>query len=162
MAIGRLSRCGEPEMILKVTIFLTRLVLGGLFIYAGAIKISDPIAFAGSIAGYRLLPYAATYVVASVLPWMEILCGLLLMTGVMVRASLFLLFMLNTVFIAALTSAAVRGLSIDCGCFKTGQGETSPMEALGRDVVIAAALVFLLWATQPVQAASSQEPPPSS
>ena len=35
---------------------VARLVLGGVFLYAGFVKIADPTAFAGAIAAYRLLP----------------------------------------------------------------------------------------------------------
>ena len=59
-----------------------RIVLGGVFLYAGGLKIADPAAFAGSVAAYKLLPTFGNYLVAATLPWVEVLCGLLLVIGV--------------------------------------------------------------------------------
>ncbi|HLO25457.1 MAG TPA: MauE/DoxX family redox-associated membrane protein, partial [Geobacteraceae bacterium] len=51
-----------------------RLVLGGVFLYAGFTKIADPAAFAGDIAAYRVLPYFGNYLAAAILPWLEAIC----------------------------------------------------------------------------------------
>jgi putative oxidoreductase len=115
---------------------VVRLVLGGIFLYAGFTKIGDPTAFAGAIASYRILPYLGNYLVAAILPWLEVLCGLLLITDYRTRAAASCVAILNLVFMAALVSTIVRGLDIDCGCFsKTGE-KTSAWTALGRDVVL--------------------------
>jgi uncharacterized membrane protein YphA (DoxX/SURF4 family) len=121
-----------------------RVVLGGLFIYAAVLKIADPVAFAGSVAAYRLLPYFANYLVAAVLPFLELICGILLVTGYRVRTGALIVLALNLVFIVALSLALVRGLEIDCGCFKQGGEKTSPWVALGRDLVLLAMTIFVL------------------
>ena len=66
---------------------IVRIVLGGVFLYAGFAKITDPTAFAGSIAAYRILPYFGNYLVAAVLPWVEVLCGLLLIVDYRTRGA---------------------------------------------------------------------------
>ena len=121
-----------------------RLAVGGIFLYAGILKARDPVGFAGSIAAYRILPYFGDYLVAAVLPWLEIVCGALLVAGVRYRGATLLLTLLDLVFMGALASVIVRGLDIDCGCFRQGGGATSPWVALGRDVVLFAALLFVL------------------
>lgn len=117
-------------------IVIVRLVLGGIFLYAGFSKVGDPTAFAGAIASYRILPYFANYLVASVLPWLEVLCGLLLIADYRTRAAASCIATLNLVFMAALLSTIVRGLDIDCGCFSKGAEKTSAWTAIGRDVVL--------------------------
>jgi putative oxidoreductase len=124
--------------------FVVRLFVGATFLYAGVVKIADPVGFAGSIAAYRIIPYFTSYLVAAVLPWLELLCGLLLVTGFRQRAAAFLLLFLDLVFIAALVSVIARGLDIDCGCFRAGGVKESPWAALGRDLLILVGLVVIL------------------
>jgi uncharacterized membrane protein YphA (DoxX/SURF4 family) len=123
-----------------------RVILGGIFVYAAVGKIADPAGFAASVATYRILPYFPTYLVAATLPWLELFAGLLLVSGCKVKGGALVIAGLNLVFIAALASALLRGLDIDCGCFKTGGVKESPWSALVRDVVfLAMALRVLRW-----------------
>jgi uncharacterized membrane protein YphA (DoxX/SURF4 family) len=121
---------------------VARLALGGVFLYAGFVKIADPAAFAGDIAAYRLLPYFGNYLAATILPWLEAICGLLLIVGNRTRAAAGVFIGLTAVFMAALASTLIRGLDIDCGCFRHGGKKTSAWTALGRDALLfVAALV---------------------
>ncbi len=91
----------------------SRLVLAAVFIYAGAVKGNDIVAFAGQIANYQILPYAWNYLIASILPYLELLCGMLLLLNRRVRPAVLVLLILNIIFMAALTSAILRGFDID-------------------------------------------------
>ena len=121
-----------------------RISLGVIFIYASLLKIADPVTFAGSVAAYQILPYFANYVAAATLPFVEFVCGVLLVCGYRVKGAALIITGLNLVFMAALTSAIIRGLDIDCGCFKQGGEKTSPWVALGRDVIFLAMSLFVL------------------
>ena len=66
----------------KTLLILLRLVLGGLFIYAGAVKVLDPLGFAQNIRNYDLVGQSLSFIAAVVLPWLEILAGLALAAGV--------------------------------------------------------------------------------
>jgi putative oxidoreductase len=131
----------------------SRLVLAGVFIYAGATKAHDVAGFAGQIANYKILPYAWNYLVASILPYLELLCGMLLLLNRRVRPAVLVLFALNIVFILALSSAIARGFDIDCGCFKPdSETSTSPLAALLRDLgllVLMVATWILRYVQQP-------------
>lgn len=123
-----------------------RLLLGATFAYAGALKALDLAGFAGQIAAYRLLPEAGNYLLAATLPWTELLAGVLLLTGRKARPAALLLGLLDLLFIAALSLAWVRGLTIDCGCFRPGSAAaTSIPLALARDAVLLVAAVTVLW-----------------
>ena len=76
----------------------SRLILAGVFIYAGAIKGTDPVAFAGQVANYQILPYAWNYLVAAILPYLELLCGILLLLNKRIRPAVLVLFVLNLIF----------------------------------------------------------------
>lgn len=125
-------------------ILLIRLALGGVFLYAGIIKIADPVAVAGSVASYRILPYFGNYLAAAVIPWLEAICGLLLVAGWRVRGATAIVLLLNLLFMAALASSLVRGLDIDCGCFRQGGEKGSAWIALFRDCFFLAGAVILL------------------
>lgn len=94
-----------------------RLLLAAIFIYAAVGKLLRPSEFANSVAGFRILPISLVNIFAIVLPWVELLCGLSLITGLFMRSGVVLLAALNIVFIAAAASAMARGLNIECGCF---------------------------------------------
>ncbi|APG25082.1 MULTISPECIES: MauE/DoxX family redox-associated membrane protein [Syntrophotalea] len=120
-----------------------RLLLGGLFLYAGVVKALDPAGFAGEIANYKILPYRLNFLVASTLPYVEMLAGLLLVVQHKLRPATLVIGGLNLVFMVALTSLLVRGLDIDCGCFRPG-AQTSVQAALWRDagLMVLAAVTF--------------------
>jgi uncharacterized membrane protein YphA (DoxX/SURF4 family) len=123
-----------------------RLVLGGVFLAAGWLKVIDPQSSVAAVRAYRLLPDSVATIVGWGLPFAEIALGLLLLAGVGTRVVAAVTAVLLVVFIAGVTSAAARGLSIDCGCFGGG-GEVSPGQtAYGTEIVRDAGLLLLaLW-----------------
>ncbi len=127
----------------KYLYIVTRVALGLVFVYAGILKIRDPNAFAGSVAAYKILPYGLNYLVAAILPWVETICGMLLVVGYRARAAAFIVIAMNLVFMAALASTIVRGLDIDCGCFRQGGAKTPAWMAILRDVLFLAAAIFV-------------------
>jgi uncharacterized membrane protein YphA (DoxX/SURF4 family) len=60
-----------------------RWLLGALMLWAAVSKLAQPTDFLGSIYAYQLpLPRSLLQLVAVVLPWLELLCGLLLIVNV--------------------------------------------------------------------------------
>ena len=124
--------------------WLLRLVIGGVFVYAGAIKLMEPLAFADSIATYQLVPKWGINFVALGLPPMEIIAGVMLILGWQQRLAVFCLLVFALVFCFALAQGLLRGLEIDCGCFGAGKGSVmKTMAALGRDVLLLAGNVLI-------------------
>jgi len=101
----------------KRVLYAFRLIIGGLFIYAGVIKIADPLGFARDIQNYRILPPAACLFIALTLPWFEALSGAFLIVGIFKRTSAWLLSFLLAGFIVLVIITMARGLDVDCGCF---------------------------------------------
>ena len=101
-------------------LFFFRIVLGVLFIYAGAEKISDPSGFSTSISNYKLLPIYTVNFFAISMPWIELVAGILLVFGIAVKENAFIINAMLIVFIVAISISLARGLSIDCGCFGKG------------------------------------------
>ena len=121
-----------------------RFVLGGVFVYAGAVKIVDPAQFLVDIESYRLVPYTVAVATALYLPWLELLAGAALWVGRGYRGALVILLPLTVLFGILITSAWIRGLDISCGCFGvTDASETHYPWLLGRDLLILAGLGVL-------------------
>jgi protein-disulfide isomerase/uncharacterized membrane protein YphA (DoxX/SURF4 family) len=99
---------------------VARLVLAAVWIYGGASKIGDPAASLRSVRAYRLLPEWLAKAVAYGLPYAEVALGLLLLVGLAVRLAALVSVALLVLYLAAIVSAAARGLRIECGCFGGG------------------------------------------
>jgi hypothetical protein len=110
------------------------MILGTVFIVASIDKIVVPAAFAESILAYRIVPYAFVNLVALLIPWVELVCGVLLVAGVRVRPSAVILSALLSVFILAIISALVRELKIDCGCFGSDHATPVSWTKVAEDV----------------------------
>lgn len=100
-----------------VLILLVRVFLGSLFIVASLDKITDVHAFATSILNYRIIDEPLATLIATVLPWFELFCGLGLVIGIYPKTSALLVTTILVVFTALVASAMLRGLDISCGCF---------------------------------------------
>jgi putative oxidoreductase len=129
---------------------IVALIIGGIFIYAGAIKAMDPVGFANDIDNYKILPWPLTVRLAFYLPWLEILCGLAVILGLLYRGGLLVLTVLISIFIIASVIAKARGLDITCGCFGHASKYLSFFGHLALDFVLLAVLVAL-WFTNRVQ-----------
>ena len=119
-----------------VLLLVSRFVLGMVFIVAAIGKISQPEAFASAIEAYEMTPVAVVNMIAIILPWLELMCGIFLVGGVYVRSGAALLGALLVLFIVAISAAILRGLNIDCGCFGGTGGETVGWNKVLEDVAL--------------------------
>lgn len=125
-----------------------RLVLAGVLLYAGWSKATDLTGSVQTVVAYEVFSYEVARAVAVLLPVVEIALGLLLLVGLLTRATAAVTCTVLLAFIAGIISAWARGLSIDCGCFGNGgqvdPGQTRYLSVLLRDagfVVLAGWLV---------------------
>ena len=96
-----------------------RFILGAVFIYASLDKIANPISFSTNIDNYHISPIAINNLAALILPWVELIIGLSLISGVFLDGASILTIALLVFFIFIITQAYMRGISLNCGCFKT-------------------------------------------
>ncbi len=127
---------------------LARLTLGVVLIVAGALKVTSPAASALAVRAFQILPYDFAGYVGYALPVVEIVVGLLLVTGLLTRASAAVGGLLMLAFMIGISSAWARGLSIDCGCFGGGgtidAAQTQYLLDLLRDTGLAVCAVWLV------------------
>lgn len=96
-----------------------RLFLGAVFLYASADKLFFPADFARAVYNYQILPDSLINLTALILPWLEFLLGLCLITGVWLPGALLWSNSLLWAFFLALLFNHYRGLDVDCGCFSS-------------------------------------------
>ena len=121
-------------------------VVGGIFIYAGVLKVLDPVQFGLDLDNYKMLPWFVSVRFAFFLPWLEIFCGAALILRLLYRGGLSILTLLTLVFIGATIAAKARGLDITCGCFGHASQHWSFPQHMAIDLAILIALVALLFA----------------
>lgn len=129
-------------------LLVLRIIIGGVFVYAGTTKVANPQAFADSIATFKLLPPQLINIVALGLPPFEFLLGLMLLSGWKVRPASLAVATLAIVFGIALGQALFRGLAVDCGCF--GSGEPSTLKtwaSFGRALLLFAGSIWVFRRT---------------
>jgi len=126
-----------------LTLFF-RLILGGVLLVAGALKVNDPYASATSVRAYQILPVDFANLLGFILPFAEVAIGTFLILGIWVRIAATAGGFLMVVFTVAIAQAWIRGISLDCGCFGKGglldSGELPVWNytaEITRDVVLA-------------------------
>ena len=145
--------------------------LGAVFIYASLDKIAHPLDFARIVYRYRLAgPSAALGVVpanafAVVLPWLEAVVGVLLVTGLWRREAAAIAAALLVMFLIAVGYVMWQGIDVEhCGCFTVGgEGRGAGWTLIAGDFgLLAASLYVLLVRPRTVASASAAEPLPAA
>ena len=128
---------------------ICRLVLGGVLIAAGVLKIGNLQKSAMAVRAYELLPISLANFLGYSLPWIELGIGLLLVTGALVRFAGLVGAVTMLAFIIAISQAWARGLSIDCGCFGGGgtidPSQTKYLSEIIRDIGLMALGIYLYF-----------------
>lgn len=101
----------------KLLTYIARVVVGFVLIIASVPKIAEPSAFAKSIQAYQIVPGFLVNLFALSIPWLELVIGIFLIFGLLLRGSSLLSAVLFSAFSVLIAVSLFRGLSIDCGCF---------------------------------------------
>ena len=128
---------------------LARLVVGGVWLAAGLLKVSDGAESVRAVRAYRILPESIVPTVGHALPALEIVVGLALIAGALTRGVAVVSALLQIAFIVGVASAWARGLQIDCGCFGGGGFDADatskyPWE-IARDTGLLILSSWLVW-----------------
>jgi uncharacterized membrane protein YphA (DoxX/SURF4 family) len=126
-----------------------RLLVGGVWIVAGALKLPDPASSVRAVRAYQLLPEAIVPAVGYALPVLEVVVGVMLVIGLLVRANAAVSAALFVAFIIGISAAWARGLQIDCGCFGGGGYDPDATDKypweIARDLGLLFASLWLVW-----------------
>jgi len=121
---------GQPDwkrIALNLSAVLARWLLGAVFLYTGWSKALHTVDFLKLLRQYDLVQsYWLLNSLAAALPWFEIFCGVLLLTGVAVRGTALTLMLMLAPFTALVFHRALAiqsalaipfcAVKFDCGC----------------------------------------------
>ena len=116
---------------------VSRWILGLTFIYASYNKILFPADFAKIIYGYDLFPHALINLIAIILPFLELVAALALISGVYPRSAVSIINVLLAAFITLLSINLIRGHEFNCGCFalQNSDNNVSSQTTIMRDFI---------------------------
>jgi len=120
-------------------VIVVRVVLGCVFVYSGLVKIQHPYDFLSNLYAYELTGPRTGILVAVVLPWLEVMLGICLVSGLLAGGAMLSSAILLAGFCLVQASAIHRGLEISCGCF----GSASDDSAIGYGTLVRTALMAL-------------------
>lgn len=124
---------------------IVRIIVGAMFVVVGLAKVADPVLFAKEITNYNLMPDFSINIFAIVLPWVELISGLLLIAGVRIRANAVIIGAMLIMFIIAVASAWARGLNINCGCFSHIAQETVGLKKILENTGLLILCIYLYF-----------------
>lgn len=136
--------CSFNGPISKTTATIARIVIGLLFIFSGLLKIGvfkgygDPYAFASAVKAFHILHGDMILFTTFAIPWLEIICGSLLVIGFWTRAAAQVINLMLVIFIIAMITVIYRKLDVDCGCFGEYFGATVGYVSIIRNIVLIA------------------------
>jgi putative oxidoreductase len=119
----------------------SRILLVGIFLYTGYVKLESPLQFAAILSGYKLFPDSFIVPLTYYFPWVEIVLGILLLVGWKIRYVSLGACALLASFIAVLAVTYFRGIDANCGCFSFDDRIT-PLTIL-RDGLIILPAIYL-------------------
>ena len=149
----------------RLIIWVGRILLGCIFLYAGYSKIFLPNKFywplamlkfsvsanlsnfGFQVASYKLLSPSGVAFVSHVLPFAELGLGLLLLIGWRLRIWASVVSLLLLVFLAAVTRAYILHMDINCGCFATPE-PVSLKKILEDSTMVLLAILMTIFAFQ--------------
>ncbi len=125
------QQSASPRRIGDTLSLVVRWILGGAFVYLGLTKALEPVDFLKLVREYNVIHHhIGLNLIAAVLPWFEVFCGMLLIIGLAIRGSALALLVLLLGFTALVVSRAWElhqlqaipfcAVRFDCGC---GNGE---------------------------------------
>ena len=150
--------------------WLVSIGLGAVFVYASVDKIAHPVDFARIVYRYRLagptdlLGVVPANALAVVLPWVEAITGLLLITGLWRREAAAVAAGLLVMFLIAVAYVLWQGIDVEhCGCFSVGgEGRSAGWMLIASDLGLLAAALYVMLVRPGAAAAPVRDPLPAS
>lgn len=121
-----------------------RIYIGGIFIFASMYKINYGAEFAETIATYQIVPYWSVNILAITLPWLELICGIMLVAGFRAKSATVMIAVMLVFFTLGVLVNLLRDSPISCGCFSSSDDPISWMTVI-RDLTWLAFCVHIFF-----------------
>jgi len=123
---------------------LLGIVLGAVFVTAAVPKLRRPKTFVLAVMEYRVLPPFFSRQFARIAPSLELLLGMLLLTGTAVRLAAVAAVLLLTSFLIAILVNLARGRRVECNCFGSRSRRETGWGLVFQDLALAGSSLILL------------------
>lgn len=142
---------------MKLLIQLIRILVGGLFVFSGFVKLVDPIGsqykfqeyFSESVLNIEfLIPYALPFAILLIIA--EILLGVMILIGYKPTLTVWSLFVLTLIFLFLTWYSAYYNKVTDCGCFGDAI-KLTPWETFYKNVLLIGFILVLLLKIKLIQ-----------
>lgn len=133
------------DTIIKILQWSSRIILAGVLILAGILKIQDNSALFESVAYITWLPVWLKLWVVDLLPWVEILLAGLLLIRWKEKYVLPVVVLIFFGFLGYAIYGTVTGLEGDCGCFGDLMDSSFGPSMILRNTVFVGMAAILLW-----------------
>jgi len=130
---------------MNAAVLTVRVLLGGLLIVTGALKVGHAPDLAAAIAGFRLLPAAAIGPLALALPFFEILVGGYLVVGLFTRTTAVVTAVQFAIYAGAIASAVLRHIPANCGCFGPNDAAVADWPHVAFDLALVLVAAFIAY-----------------
>lgn len=114
-----------------------------IFLASAVPKLRHPKGFILAVLEYRVLPPGLSRLYARLLPPLELLLALLLLSGTAVRSAAIVLSLLLLSFMAAISINLARGRNLDCYCFGKTRRRSIGWGLLLEDCALLGAAIVL-------------------
>lgn len=125
-----------------------RVICGLILVYASMDKLGNAAEFSKAVDNYQILPSALVPLAAVVVPWLEFYTGLCLAFGLVQRGAALIFCALMAGYAFSLSTALLRGIDLNCGCFNMEWKEPETWLTVLRDVLLFAMGYIVLVSIQ--------------
>jgi putative oxidoreductase len=116
--LDRAFSCARGFLSHRYTVLAMRILVAGVFLLSACGKLVDITRYSiVPVVEFGTLPAWAAPIFGAVLPFVELLCALGLLFGVLTRLSSLGVMAMSASFFFAKASLLMRGMDIACGCF---------------------------------------------
>lgn len=134
------------EKFLPYAVFLLRIIVACVFLFAAYGKIKEGVQFINVVRAYNILPDSLIVPFAQVVPFLELIFGAWLLIGLFTRVAASVIGILLTLFIIALGVNILRGNFVNCGCFgQYAAADTISWGLVIRDLLLLACTVIVFF-----------------
>ena len=144
----------QRNKIISYAQIITRLLLAGMLIFAGILKVQDNSALFETVAYITWLPLGLKSLTIDLLPWVEIMVGFFLLTFMFDKITLPVNALIYLTFFIFAIYGFSTGIEGDCGCFGDLDDDSLAGMLLGssfgwtmtiRNGIFVAMAGFLFW-----------------
>jgi len=125
---------------------VSRILLGFVFLLAGASKMRDHFGLLTVVQSFRIIPRPLLKPVVIGLPIVEMCVGTALLFGIATRLALCVLLVLLVIFTSAVALALLKHKSFDCGCFGPFYRASTSKWTIARNILLLAVTTWTLSA----------------